>query len=332
MRDLVLVLPDLSLAESDTAPARGAALTRLRFALAAPLRGGWRGMMARGLGRADLMAVDPAEVVAAALVPPVAPGSFGDLWLVTPLHLVPGLKTVHLSPSGLLRLPEDEIAQLCADFDHTFGDDGLRLHPVAASGFLLQGLEAAGALTVEPSRLLAGAIEESLPGGAGGAVLRAFLTECEMWLHALPLNRQRERRGDAPITTLWLWGGGNPLREPLAATQGEGRWARVWADESWVSALGRLTGQPVAALPAGIERVLTDEADSGCLVLPVVERGFANIDRSFLAPLAEALRSGRLARLTVAADDRAVSVTAGDRHRFWRPQRDLLSALLEGGA
>jgi hypothetical protein len=60
--------------------------------------------------------------------------------------------------------------------------------------------------------------------------------------------------------------------------------------------------------------------------------GLASLDRRFLAPAAEALRTGRLRRLTVAADDRAVSVTAGDRHRFWRPERDLLSALLEGVA
>ena len=95
MRDLVLVLPDLFLADSDAFDrARAGGLTRLRFAQASPLRGGWRGLLARGMGRADLMVVDPADVVAAALGPPPGspPDEPRDPWLVAPLHLMAGLK------------------------------------------------------------------------------------------------------------------------------------------------------------------------------------------------------------------------------------------------
>jgi hypothetical protein len=344
VRDLVLVLPDLSLFDSDAAPARGSGLTRLRFARSAPLRGGWRGLMARGLGRSDLVAVDPAEVVASALG--AAEGGTGsatgsvtdravegyDAWLVSPLHLVPGLKTVHLAPGGLLHLQPDEAVQVCAEFNGEFVAEGLRLRPVGTAGFLLRGLSAAGALTVEPQRLLGGSLEEALPGGAGGGVLRAFLTECEMWLHGSALNRRRGARGEPPVTTLWPWGGGSPLREPLAIVPSEAHWPRVWADDAWVAALGTLAGQAIAPMPPSAASLVADEAESGCAVVSVMAQGLATLDRDFLAPAAEALRTGRLQRLTVAADDRAVGVTAGDRHRFWRPERDLLSALLEGRA
>ena len=322
--------------DSDAATFRRSGLTRLRFARSAPLRGGWRGWMARGFGRADLMAVDPAEVVAAALdaVPDAEPGdpdARPDPWLLTPLHLVAGLKTVHLAPGGLLRLSPSESAEWCEAFARESIASGLRLRPVGPSGFLLQGLEAAGALTMEPARLLGDSLEDALPGGLGGPTLRAFLTECEMWLHGAPLNRRRSSRGDPPVTTLWPWGGGNPLREPLAVVRGEGRWPRVWADDGWVRALGVLSGQAVDPLPAAVASSLEDGAESGILVLPVAEHGLEALDREFISPAADALRSGRLARLTLAADDRAVSVTSGDRHRFWRPARDLLGALLEGG-
>ncbi len=325
MRDLVLILPDLFLFDSDAASARGPGLARLRFARSTPLRGGWRGLLARGLGRADLVAVDPAEVVAAEV-------GASDPWLLSPLHLVPGLKTVHLAPGGLLRLPAEEAAELCVAFARDLGGDALRLRPARSAGFLLEGLDAAGALTVEPSRLLGGALDEALPGGAGGAVLRAFLTECEMWLHALPLNRQRALRGEPPVTTLWPWGGGQPLREPLAVSPGESRWPVVWSDDVWVESLGRLAGQSVEGLPSGLAPLLAAGSDAGCAVLPVLGRGVAAIDQEYILPAAEALRTGRLERLTLAAGDRAVSVTAGDRHRFWRPARNLLEALLEGEA
>ena len=341
MRDLVLVLPDLFLSDSDaTAIARGAGLTRLRFAQATPLRGGWRGALARGMGRADLVAVDPAELFAAALAGPPdgAPADAPrDPWIVAPLHLVAGLKTVHLAPEGLLRLPSEEAAELAAAHDAEFGADGLRLRPAGAAGFLLEGLaEAAGAVAVEPQRLLGGALDDALPGGAGGPALRAWITELEMWLHALPLNRRREARGAPRVTTLWPWGGGNPLREPLAAlpvgAAAEGaRWPRVWSDDPWVAALGKLAGGAVEPLPDALEPLLGAPEDSGCAVLPVLGRGLEALDRDLIAPAARAVAEGRLDGFTVAANDRAVRVARADRWRFWRPRRDLLEAVTEGG-
>ncbi|NBU26419.1 MAG: hypothetical protein EBS39_12560, partial [Gammaproteobacteria bacterium] len=142
---------------------------------------------------------------------------------------------------------------------------------------------------------------------------------------------------------LWPWGGGNPLREPLAAAApgavAEGaRWARVWSDDAWVSALGALAGAVVEPLPpddgqgAALEPLLGAAERSVCAVVPLSGRGLAAFDRGFIAPAVRALQEGRIGRLTVAANDRAVRVERGDRWRLWRPQRDLLEAVAEGGA
>lgn len=344
MRDLVLVLPDLTLHDGATGTARAAALTRLRFAQASLLRGGWRGLLARGMGRPDLMAVDPAEVVSAAMADPdaaaAAPDAPRDPWLVAPLHLVAGLTTVHLTPGGLLRLPPDEAQELAAAYRHVFGGEGLSLRPAGGAGFLLEGLAAAiGAVAVEPQRLLAGTLDDALPGGPGGPALRAWIAETEMWLHGLPLNRRREVRGEPRVTTLWPWGGGNPLREPLQVLPEAGapqaaRWPRVWSDDAWVAALGRLAALRVEPLPAAdaFETLLAVPEDAGCAVVPVAPEGLEALDQAFIAPAARALQQGRLERLTVAAEDRAVRVAGTDRWRIWRPRRDLLTAVAEGGA
>lgn len=357
MRELVLILPDLYLTDADSAlPQRAASrrdgLTRLRFAQATPLRGGWRGALARGMGRADLVAVDPAEVVAAAMgaaaTGAVAGGAASDgmprdPWLVAPLHLMAGLKTVHLAADGLLRLPPDEAAELAAAHDAAFGVDGVVLRPAGMAGFLLEGLDAAiGAVTVEPQRLLGGALDDALPGGPGGPALRAWITEIEMWLHGLPLNRRREARGEPRVTTLWPWGGGDPLREPLAAlpvgaAAETARWPRVWSDDAWVAALGRLAGGTVEPLPNSaaedaLAPLLAATEDSGCVVVPVLGTGLGTIDRGYIAPAARAVAEGRLERFTIAANDRAVRLACADRWRIWRPRRDLLEAVSEGGA
>lgn len=365
MRELVLILPDLCLTDADAAQLPRAAtrptgLTRLRFAQATPLRGGWRGALARGMGRADLVAVDPAEVVAAAMGA-AATGAESDAmprdpWLVAPLHLMAGLKTVHLAPDGLLRLPPDEAAELAAAHDAAFGDDGVALRPAGGAGFLLEGLgSAVGAVAVEPQRLLGSGLDDALPGGSGGPALRAWITEIEMWLHGLPLNRRREARGEPRVTTLWPWGGGDPLREPLAALPAgaaaeAARWPRVWSDDAWVAALGRLAGGIVEPLPRvasgrgaveaqavgpaedAIAPLLAAAEDSVCAVVPVLGTGLDHLDRLFIAPAARAVAEGRLERFTIAADDRAVRLARADRWRIWRPRRDLLEAVSEGGA
>ena len=272
------------------------------------------------------------------------------------MHLIAGLKTVHLAADGLLRLPPEEAVELAAAHDAAFGDDGVALRPAGAAGFLLEGLgPAVGALAVEPQRLLGGGLDDALPGGAGGPALRAWMAEIEMWLHGLPLNRRREARGEPRVTTLWPWGGGDPLREPLAvlpagAAAETARWPRVWSDDGWVAALGRLAGGIVEPLPRtaaasgavhaqggaveedAIAPLLVAAEDSGCAVVPVLGTGLEHLDRLYIAPAARAVAEGRLERLTIAANDRAVRVARADRWRVWRPRRDLLEAMAEGGA
>jgi len=44
--------------------------------------------------------------------------------------------------------------------------------------------------------------------GNSDPALRRLGAEIEMWLHEHPVNAVRARRGEAPVTGLWLWGGG----------------------------------------------------------------------------------------------------------------------------
>jgi hypothetical protein len=141
------------------------------------------------------------------------------------------------------------------------------------------------------------------------------------------------------VTTLWPWGGGDPLRAPLAAlptgaAAESARWPRVWSDDAWVAALGRLAGGIVEPLPRAEDAVaplLAAAEDSGCAVVPVLGTGLQDLDRLYIAPAARAVSEGRLERFTIAANDRAVRLARTDRWRVWRPRRDLLEAVSEGG-
>lgn len=368
MREFVLIIPDLfrrgvgSDGPSVAAVAPAVEMTALRYAAPRLMRGGWRGMLARGVGRPDLALMDVASVIDASLRIDApggsAPDAVPDVWLAAPLHLLAGLKTLHFPANGLLRLPPDEATELSARFAEVFGVDGLTLSPAGSAGFVLRGFVAPGALTVDPARLIGDGLEASLPSGAGSAALRTLASEIEMWLHDLPLNRRREMRGDPRISSLWLWGGGQPPRDPLAAVadsvargaadaamaseaamDGAVRWTRLLADDAWVQALARLAGvesQPLGASTAASFGVLLDKLldddQSTCVIAPIADLDLERYDRTYIAPAVAALESGRLERCVVAANDRWIAASRADRLRFWRPRRTWLAAVSDGGA
>lgn len=328
----MLVLPDLFLRGAEAAASSRASLTTLRFAAPRRMRGGWRGTVARGVGRADLTLVDEASVIDAALQQATsAELRVSDAWIATPVHLMAGLKTIHFPANGVLQLESTEAEELAAAFGATFGSDDLALHPAGRDGFILRGFAAPGAETVEPARLVGDSLETHLPRGASSAELRALASEIEMWLHALPLNRRREARGEPTVSSLWLWGGGQPPRDPLRASRGESRWSRIVSDDGWTRALARLAEVPVSALPASIESLIESEDEAVLITVPVAERDLVDFDRAYVEPAARALARGKLGSLAVAANDRWASVTQGDRYRFWRPVRSAIAAIDDGG-
>jgi len=337
VRELVLVLPDLFLRGAASASMADASLTALRFAAPRLMRGGWRGTLARGVGREDLSLVDEASVIDAALrVAAVTDDTVVEAWIATPVHLMAGLKTVHFPANGVLRLSASEANAFAEAFASTFGGDGLELHPAGAAGFVLRGLAASGASTVEPARLLGDLLETHLPSGAGSAELRALTSEIEMWLHDLPLNRQRALRGEPPISSVWLWGGGQPPRDPLRTSRGASLWSRMVTEDTWAKALADLAGVPVSPLPDSLEDLLNDTGgdgagDSVLVVAPLTGMDAPTFDRAYVAPAARALHDGRLERFTIAANDRWASVESRDRYRFWRPHRTAFTAVADGG-
>lgn len=338
MRELVIILADFFLreAEGDSPQAR-AALTRARFGPARSVRGGWRDWLSRREGREDLGLADPAAVVAAALgrSPQVSP------WLVTPLQLLAGMKTVHVPMNACLTLTPAESRALALEFTALFGADGLTLQAIEPSGFLLYGLDAEGAETIEPARLLGGTLDEALPSGPGSRRLRQLMTEMDLWLHELPLNRAREARNEPRINTLWLWGGGQSLRDALPCSAPSAGWVAVHAEDAWVSAFGQLSGIAVQALPRDATSLLAKPASAGaappvdgavCVIVPCAAQGLAVLDAAWIQPAVEAVRGGVLRGVSIVGNDRCVTLAAGDQWRFWRPTRDVLAALAEGVA
>jgi len=353
--ELVIVAADLYLAGSSAAmlPMSSSlpGLARLlQFGRVEMLAHGWRCELARWLGRCDLAALSPAPIAATAVLHGASSRSPADafVWFADPLHLVASLTSVHLMPQGLLRVDAAAQGHLVQAFDDTFGGAGYALTPTRAGRFLATGPALSGDIqTTDPARCLGASLEHALPRGGGAAALRRLAAEIEMWLHEHPVNAARAAARRAPISTLWLWGGGRLLAAQMQPSSADNAPPSVgfFSDDAYVEGLAHLLGAHCASPPRSLaalgalkpQRIVTTlelftAAQTGALDATTPLAALESFDREWLMPAVGALSRGSLTRCTLIANDRRVSFTRHDRWRLWRHSRSrsALGALTAG--
>ena len=271
------------------------------------------------------------------------PAVSSTIWLATPVHFIAGLTSIHLDRRGLLHLSAAELDDFAADFNRTFGGGdpatALRLQPLPASGqFLLQAPANLNAMTTEPAHALAADLEASLPKGPQAAPFKRLGAELEMWLHAHPLNEARRRRGELPVSTLWLWGGGpssEALQRPAAHPDSA---AVAFGNDPYLRGLAGVSGADIRVLPNTLadvigcaqRAVLVDEITPLLHANPqwTLFEAAADIDRRLIGPALTALHARRLEAVTLIANNLEMRVSRGSRLRFWRPRQPGLSGLV----
>jgi hypothetical protein len=333
VRELVMVItdlyppPDALAGEGEPVPSLPGLAQAARFAERRSLPRGWRDWLARHVGRADLAPVAPANVAAAAAPPPAGPVS--SQWIATPVYLQAGQSRVHLDHRGVLRLPQPLLTDLAASFARTFTDAGLELVPLRGGEFLLRATAITALETPEPERCAGAEVGAHLPRGQQAAALRRTTAELEMWLHA--------QASGAQVNALWLWGAAGAQLEPRAARIAVHPW-RAFGADAYLDGLMALEGARCEPLPRDLEASLqAGVAANLVLALRVAEElqtqmpvsftsGVARLDERFIAPAVAALRSGRIARLTLIANDHALTLGPRSALKLWRRVRAPLTA------
>jgi hypothetical protein len=140
------------------------------------------------------------------------------------------------------------------------------------------------------------------------------MSEIEMWLFDHDLNRARMACACAPVTGLWLWGGG-----PTSAA--------VPPMPAWTA------GRDPFFSAFGSEPQWPDVAGAGVIVCteqPGLPE-WSDVEQRWLAPAVAALRSGRVRRLDLSAAGRRVSLSRRPNLRFWRRPRPWWTAFAVAG-
>ena len=253
-------------------------------------------------------------------------------WLrADPVHLRVMRDRIVLAGSDALSLSREEADALAATIGQHFGDDlsPLPLHP---RRWYLR-FPVAPHLTTTPLSVAVGRdIDPLLPHGGDAMRFRARLNELQMLLHEHPVNQAREARGELPVNSLWLWGGGG-----LPATCATP--VTLYAGNAEAQALGAFCRARVHPLPAHLDAQLL-ETDGIILLDALTHSGqvgdacgwreaLRELEHDWFMPLLGMLRKIGPHGLSLLdpVNGKALHLRARDAWKFWRRPHRLISML-----
>lgn len=251
-------------------------------------------------------------------------------WLrADPVHLRLMRDRIVLTDNATLNVSRQEADALSAAIGQHFGES-LQPVPLQPQRWYLSLLQAPDLVTTPLSVATGRAIEPLLPQGDDATHFRSLLNELQMLLFTHPVNQAREARGELPINSLWLWGGGH---KPVMLSAH----IPIYARNSEAQALAASCNAPMHALPAQLEKSLFD-VESVALLDELTSAGqcgdaygwretIRSLEASWFVPLLNSLRNMGPQGLHVLdpVNGKALHLQRADAWKFWCRRRSLSS-------
>jgi hypothetical protein len=276
----------------------------------------------------------PAADLPVAAVTRVADGGEADdaWWLrADPVFLQPHGGGLLLQPATDLELTPEQACALVNEILQVFATDGWHLEAPVPHRWYLRPATSPAIQTTPLARVTGRHIHPYLPTGKDAKAWHVALNEIQLLLHSAGVNAERESRGQAPINSVWFWGGGQRPTLPVAA------WTQVWSDEALSRGLATLAGVTCHAPPLDAPAWLAQAAAGRHLLVmdthtawtSAVEEEpgrafFLRLEQQWLAPLMAAVQSGAVDSVTLHSETgHAFHITRKSLGRWWRRRRAL---------
>ena len=212
-------------------------------------------------------------------------------WLrVDPVHLEVGLRGMTLLDAENVGLSGTEAEALAASLKPLFKEAGWHLLAPVPGRWYGHPADAIKLKTTPLDEVTTRQVNSALPVGPDAARAMHLVNEAQILLHDHPVNQARDRRGQMPINSLWLWGGGE-------MPKAERRFRQVLAGQTEALALAQLSGSASAPCPGCLRDIPLTR--STLLVLPEFPadaraEDAARLDGDWFMPLLRGLQSGRI--------------------------------------
>jgi hypothetical protein len=244
-------------------------------------------------------------------------------WLrADPAHL--HLNRDQLILQADLPLSMGEAAELCASLNAHFADDGLHFAAPHPRRWYLRLSEAPAISTQPVGQVLGKNVHAHLPQGQDALRWHGLVNEIQMLLHEHPVNLAIDARGELPVNSVWLWGGGREagnLLRPYASVGGDSELAAAFARSAGIAGEGwDAPGEGDALVVWEGPRRALQYGD-----IDLWRDALRQFESRHAAPLLSALRAGQLGRITLDALQKGAVyryvLTRNAARKFWlRPK------------
>lgn len=240
-----------------------------------------------------------------------------------PAHLRASHNSLILAGSGF-DVSHEEAAALTETLNRHFGE-AMLFQAIEPTRWHVRLAQAPDMQTTPPSSARGAPIGGKLPSGPDAMLFQARMNEVQMLFHEHPVNAARETRGEPVLNSVWFWGGGtieSPGIRPFSA---------VFGNDPLARGLALASGVPASSLPGHAGAMLSAAGSEGVALVafdrPRGAEELAALERDWLEPLLEALRSGRIGMLSLSlpgADSLfEIETVRSDLRRFWRIRKPL---------
>ena len=312
-------------------------LTRAECAVETVVDGSFEALAFRSFGYAARPADADCPVAAVTALIDCGAGGWASGLRADPVHLHADAADLVLFDTADTDLSGAESRALAARVNDALQPGGPSIDAAHPHRWYV-ALNAPARMSTTPLSLAAGVkISSQMPRGPDAPRWHRWMNEAQMALHECPVNIERERRGAAPINSIWPWGGGS-LPPPAVAP-----FVQAWSDDAAVRGLARHAGIECGALPHGAGEWLGRAPPPGAhlIAFDALHRaahrcdidawraGIARFSVSWAKPLLGALAQGVVARVSI-RDERGhrFVATRRGRLRWWR--RGGLAAKIAG--
>jgi hypothetical protein len=257
-------------------------------------------------------------------------------WLrADPIHIKVERDRLSVVDSALFEISDEEARAFVEALDRHFSADGTSFLSSTPKRWYAR-VSRAPDLATRSLREVAGRdVQRNLPTGSDALHWHRVFNEAQMLLHGHAANAAREERGEPPVNSVWLWGGGT-----RPAVRGR-PFDHVWSDDVNAMALADAADAAAAPLPAnaaewlaatalGGSHLIVLDALSGAVAyedLDAWRERLAALEARWFAPLAEALQRGRISRTTMVIPGEAAccrfDTARTDLYKLWRTVKPL---------
>ncbi len=251
----------------------------------------------------------------------------GGYWFVlNPVHIHVARDHLVLTDQRQLRLQEEQSRALFDIARPLFEESGRPLVYGNSSNWFVRADDWNNLQTCTPDAACGHNIDLWMPKGKRARDWRKLQNEVQMHWHGHAINEDRESRGLKPVNSLWLWGGASadmhPVNIPHDTHFGMGEWTDALGMSSGPRMHCASAFDLIAATGArGLLRLDT-------LIEPVLANDWSSwlqhmqqYDTDWIAPLHEALKSGKIDTISIIASHHArLAIHNISRHslrKFW---------------